>query len=109
MCDEGVCPIAVTLAAAESVIDSLVDLHESPQFARGNIAVIRKCNESVRSRYLCTGPAVNDHNQIVCPLGTLFADTQTLATQPVHRGAWAFDPEKLVDGGDGDAPMGQML
>jgi hypothetical protein len=108
MCDPNLCPSLVTFDVAERRLDELGDLHENPALARGAIAACRRSHEAVRERYPCDGPVTNTEGQIRCPLGALYNDVHTLATVPSHRAGWAFDTEKLVDGGT-DSQSGQYL
>jgi hypothetical protein len=108
MCDANLCPLTVAYDVAEKVVNELGDLHENPALVRGSIAVHRRTHEAVRERYPCDGAVPDDNNELACPLGLIRNTAHTLATVPVQRAGWAFDPEKVVDG-TSDTKSGQYL
>ena len=109
MCDENLCPHLVTLNAARQVIEDLSEIHESPEAARGAVVAMRKTAEAVRGCYPCDGPVSDQNGQVRCPLSPMIGDVLAIATVPVQRPAWAFEPEKLVDGETGASNTGQFL
>jgi hypothetical protein len=98
MCDH-VCPLTAAMDAAEAVVDELGDLHENPVLARGVITAYRKSLEAMQKPYPCDGAVRDRNNEVTCPFNRLHQTAHSLATVPITRPGWAFDPEKLVDGG----------
>lgn len=107
-CDPNLCPLLVAYDVADAMLNELGDLHEHPALARGSIAANRRSQEAVRERYPCEGSVPDRNNERACPLGNITHVAHALATVPAQRGGWAFDPEKLVDGGR-DTQSGQYL
>ena len=108
MCDTNLCPLLAAYDVAESMLDELGNLHEHPVLARGAIAANRRTHEVVRERYPCGGAVSDNNNELTCPLGLLRNTAHAFATNPNQRQGWAFDPEKLVDGGTA-SQSGQYL
>jgi hypothetical protein len=108
MCDANLCPLLAAYDVAEAMIDKLGDLHDSPSLARGGIASNRQVHEAVRERYSCAGRIRDANGCWDCPLNTIRHIAHHLATVPNKRPGWAFDPDKLVDGGT-DTQSGQYL
>jgi hypothetical protein len=108
MCDAHLCPLVAAYDAAEMVVSGLGDLHENPALARGAIAAYRRTQEAARDRYPCDGPVTDHNNEMACPLGQIRHIAGALATVPIQRTGWAFDPEKLVNA-ETDSQSGQYL
>ena len=108
MCDANLCPFTAALDTADAVVNELGDVHENPTLARGAIAAYRKVHEAARLRYPCDGPVPDRNGEQACPLGYVRHTAHNLATVPGQRAGWAFDPEKLVNGGT-DTQSGQYL
>jgi hypothetical protein len=108
MCDTNLCPLLAAYDAAEAVVDKVRDIHQNPALARGTITAYRRTHDVVRERYPCDGPVPDHNNEVACPLGHIANMAHSLATVPAQRTGWAFDPEKLIDGGT-DTQSGQYL
>ncbi len=109
MCDPNLCSLLAAYDAADAILDDLGDLHENPALARGTIAANRKSQQAVRHRYPCDGAVRDMHNELDCPVGSLWRIAHALATTPSERTGWAFDPEELVDAADRNSPTGAYL
>lgn len=88
------CPLATVLDTAEEVV-SITENTEKDR-AIGGIAITREVFNRVLGRLDCTGPRLNQSEQLDCPLRETVYGTRGLAISPWPKQNFVVDLEKGI-------------